>query len=134
MPYDPPDQAAWSPGPGTDGYPAFVVSPNVTTFHGYGMGSYCFFDVADTPGQADPPVQAADAFQSPDHPGVQWTDLLTVSINGTGIIRNIIGSTGGPTLIGTPGQARYRAGEPGPVPLSTLGGFICRAAGIYRSG
>ena len=95
MPYDPPNQAAWMENPATDGYPAFVVSPNVKTFDGYGMGSYCFFDVADTtPGEADPPVQVARAFESPSTPGVRWTDLLTVSINGTGIIQNIIDRAG----------------------------------------
>ncbi len=69
------------------------------------MGSYCYFDVADMPGEASPPVQAAYLFESPDTPGVQWADLVTISINGTGIIQNIISSAGGPTVIGTPGIA-----------------------------
>ena len=29
--------------PTQDGYPAFVVTPNVTSFHGYGMASYIVF-------------------------------------------------------------------------------------------
>jgi hypothetical protein len=102
MPYDPPDQASWVQSPTTDGYPAFLVAPDVTSFQGYGMGSYCFFDVADTPGEANPPVQVADAFQAPDLPGVRFFDLLTVSINGTGITQNVINSSGGPTTVGTP--------------------------------
>ncbi len=105
IPYDPPNQASWMENPNEDGYPAFLVVPNLTEFHGYGMGSYCYFDVTDKPGEAVPPVQAAYAFESPDTPGVQWADLVTVSINGTGIIHNIINSTGGPTVIGAPGRA-----------------------------
>ncbi|MDX6565712.1 MAG: hypothetical protein QOE10_1374, partial [Gaiellales bacterium] len=44
MPYDPPSQSAWMASPTTDGYPAFLVSPNVSSFQGYGMGSYSFFN------------------------------------------------------------------------------------------
>ncbi|HCI82168.1 MAG TPA: adenylyl cyclase, partial [Ktedonobacter sp.] len=44
MPYDPPSQAAWMEAPGVDGWAAFKVSSNVTSFNGYGMGSYSFFN------------------------------------------------------------------------------------------
>ena len=44
MPYDPPSQAAWMSSPTTDGYPAFLITPRVTSFTGYGLGSYCFFE------------------------------------------------------------------------------------------
>ena len=44
MPYDPPSQAAWMEAPGIDGYAAFKVTDNVTSFTGYGMGSYSFFN------------------------------------------------------------------------------------------
>src|SRR4029077_11044010 len=40
LPYDPPSQAAWMATAIQDGYPAFLVTPNVTSFHGYGMASY----------------------------------------------------------------------------------------------
>ena len=100
MPYDPPGQDPWMQDRTTDGYPAFLVTSNVRTFHGYGMASYCFFQVADPPGNPHPPVEAARAFESPSRPGVLWHDLLVVSINGTGVIRNIIDSTGGPPLWG----------------------------------
>ena len=49
MPYDPPSQAAWMSSPTTDGYPAFLITPRVTSFTGYGLGSYCFFE----PGRPD---------------------------------------------------------------------------------
>jgi len=45
MPYDPPSQAAWMARPDQDGYPAFLITPRVASFQGYGMGSYSFFDL-----------------------------------------------------------------------------------------
>ena len=44
MPYDPPNQAAWMNGT-TNGYAAIKVANSVTTFGGWGLGSYCFFNV-----------------------------------------------------------------------------------------
>jgi len=44
MPYDPPSQAAWTEAPGVDGWAAFKVADTVTSFRGYGMGSYSFFN------------------------------------------------------------------------------------------
>jgi hypothetical protein len=87
MPYDPPNQGAWMDG-GSDGYPSFQVANSVKTFHAYGLGSYCFFDV-------NPSVQSANAFSSPSTPGVKWTDMVTVSLGGTGTIDHIINGQGG---------------------------------------
>jgi hypothetical protein len=39
MPYDTPSQAAWTESPSVDGWAAFKVGDNVTSFSGYGMGS-----------------------------------------------------------------------------------------------
>ena len=89
MPYDPPTQAAWSLSPTFLGYPAFVVSPTVRTFQGYGMGSYSFFDQGV-------PIQASAAFEVPQRPGVQMHDLLTVFLNGSGGINSVINGTGAP--------------------------------------
>jgi hypothetical protein len=93
MPYDPPSQAAWMSGPTTDGYSAFVVSPNVTSFQGYGMGSYSFFNQGV-------PIFATQAFQSPTRPGVQFHDLLTIFLDathGSGGINSVINGVGGPS-------------------------------------
>ena len=49
MPYDPPSQSAWMASPTQDGYPAFLVSPSVKTFQGYGLGSYSLLQ----PGSGD---------------------------------------------------------------------------------
>ncbi|MDB5056980.1 MAG: uncharacterized protein JWO59_452 [Chloroflexi bacterium] len=86
MPYDPPNQAAWMNGT-MNGYAAFRVADNVTSFQGYGLGSYCFFNV-------NPTVNAYHAFEVPNTPGVQFHDLLTVSLGGVGTITHVINDTG----------------------------------------
>jgi hypothetical protein len=89
MPYDPPNQAAWMNG-SSDGYAAYEVGPNVTTHQAYGLGSYCYFNV-------NPAVVADHAFEAPNTPGVQFHDILTVSLGGVGVINHVINSTGGAT-------------------------------------
>ncbi len=93
MPYDPPSQSAWMESPTTDGYPAFRVTPRVRSFQGYAMGSYSFFNQGI-------PIYATEAFQSPDGPGVQWHDLLTVFLDptrGSGGILSVINGVGSPS-------------------------------------
>ncbi|MET3806322.1 hypothetical protein ABIB25_003332 [Nakamurella sp. UYEF19] len=98
MPYDPPSQAAWSLSPTFKGYPAFVVSPRVRTFEGYGMGSYSFFNQGL-------PIAATTAFQVPQEPGVRMHDLLTVFLDGSGSIDSVIDGTGAPVTAALPGTA-----------------------------
>jgi hypothetical protein len=86
-PYDPPDQAAWMASPAQDGYPAFLISPRVTSFQGYGLGSYSFFNQGV-------PMENAMAFEAPDTPGVQLNDLLTVFLSGSGGIESVVNGTG----------------------------------------
>ncbi len=86
-PYDPPDQAAWMATPTQDGYPAFLITPGVTSFQGYGMGSYSFFDLGV-------PIENAMAFEVPDTPGVELHDLLTVFLSGSGGIESVVNGTG----------------------------------------
>jgi hypothetical protein len=91
MPYDPPSQAAWMSTPTTEGYPAFQVGSKVTSFQGYGMGSYSFFNQGV-------PIYATQAFLSPTTPGVQFHDLLTIfldKVHGSGGILSVIDGTGG---------------------------------------
>ena len=98
MPYDPPSQAAWMAGPAQDGYPAFLVSPRVTSFQGYGMASYCFFELGI-------PIQASTAFQVPGTPGVQMHDLLTRFLNGSGGIQHVVNDTGAAVNSASPGPS-----------------------------
>jgi hypothetical protein len=98
MPYDPPSQPAWMSSPTFDGYPAFLVSNNVKSFQGYGMGSYSYFDQGV-------PIYASDAFVAPHTPGVQFNGLLTIFLNsssGLGGIDNVINGVGGPSFITNP--------------------------------
>jgi hypothetical protein len=93
MPYDPPNQAAWMNG-SSDGYAAYEVGPNVTTHQAYGLGSYCYFNV-------NPAVVADHAFEAPDVAGVQFHDILTVSLGGVGVIEHVINETGAATPANT---------------------------------
>jgi hypothetical protein len=102
MPYDPPSQSAWMASPTQDGYPAFLVTGNVKSFQGYGMGSYIVFI------QTTATLFADAAFQAPKTPGVQFHSLLVVYLGGTGGDKSIINGVGGPVTstnnpgIGTP--------------------------------
>jgi hypothetical protein len=98
MPYDPPSQSAWMATPTTNGYAAFLVSPNVTSFSGYGMGSYSFFNQGL-------PIFATQAFQSPTSPGVQFHDIFTIFLDathGSGGISSVINGVGGSSTVANP--------------------------------
>ena len=97
LPYDPPTQADWMATPTQDGFPAFYVTPNVKTFNGYGMGSYVVFI------QTNATLFDAMAYESPNAPGVQFHDICTVWIAGSGGDQSIIDGTGGPDTSTTPG-------------------------------
>ena len=99
MPYDPPNQAAWMNG-STDGYAAYKVASTVTSHQAYGVGSYCYFNV-------NPSIIADHSFEAPNASGVQFHDLLTVSLGGVGTISHVINGTG----------AAVNSGNPGPVDL-----------------
>jgi hypothetical protein len=98
MPYDPPSQAAWMEAPGVDGWAAFKVANNVTSFKGYGMGSYSFFDQGVN-------ILAANAFEVPATlPSASLNDLLTIflSTSGSGGIVNVVDGTGGSSTSANP--------------------------------
>ena len=98
MPYDPPSQAAWMEAPGVDGYAAFKVANHVTSFKGYGLGSYSFFDQGIN-------IFAANAFEVPSNlPTGSMNNMLTIFLNtsGSGGILNVINNTGGSSTIANP--------------------------------
>jgi hypothetical protein len=97
LPYDPPIQSAWQVSASQPGYPAFEVTNNVQTFHGYGMGSYVSF-VGTTATLFD-----QEAFEAPSNPGIQFSDVFTVWIAGSGGDNSIINGTGGPDTSTAPG-------------------------------
>lgn len=86
MPYDPPNQAAWMRGD-IKGYPAYKVADSVKVHEGWGLGSYCFFNV-------DPSIHAARSLEVPRKRGVRLHDVLTVSLGGQGVIDHVVNDTG----------------------------------------
>jgi hypothetical protein len=99
MPYDPPSQAAWMEAPDVPGWAAFKVADDVTSFAGYGMGSYSFFNQGVD-------IFAAHAFEVPDTlPAGSLRDLLTIFLdanNGKGGILHVVNDTGGSSTIANP--------------------------------
>ncbi|MCS7479317.1 discoidin domain-containing protein [Umezawaea endophytica] len=87
LPYDPPNNASWSSGNGNQGWAAYKVADSVNTHQAWGVGSYAFF-------QANPAVVASRGFEVPNKPGVQFRDLVTVSLGGVGTITNVINNVG----------------------------------------
>ena len=99
MPYDPPDQAAWSRAPGVDGWAALKVADSVRRFNGAGMGSYSFFNQGVD-------IFSANAFEVPTTlPAGSMHNLLTIFLdpkNGKGGILNVVNDTGGSSTIANP--------------------------------
>ena len=98
LPYDVPNQAAWTSGSSIKGYAAFKLTNNVTSFHGYGMGSYSFFNQGVD-------IRASRAFETPRGPGIAFHDLLTIFLdptNGSGGINHVINDTGGSSTKANP--------------------------------
>jgi hypothetical protein len=99
LPYDVPSQSSWMESPTHDGYPAFAVSKRVTSFQGYGLGSYVTF--VDTPATLD----EADAFDVPDASGVQLHDVFGVWIAGSGGDSSLIDQDGVAVTSTDPGNS-----------------------------
>jgi hypothetical protein len=98
LPYDPPSQAAWMEAPGVDGYAAFKIGKHVTSFSGYGMGSYSFFNQGVN-------IYADHAFEVPSTlPAGSLHDLLTIflSTSGAGGILHVVNEAGGSSTIANP--------------------------------
>ncbi|WJY36005.1 coagulation factor 5/8 type domain-containing protein [Streptomyces sp. P9-2B-2] len=87
--YDAPNQAAIQNGD-IKGYAAYKIADGVTTHEGWGLGSYCFYNV-------DPTIRQDHGFQAPGKPGVQLHHLLVVSLGGKGQYEHVINSIGAPT-------------------------------------
>ncbi|MFJ2089520.1 coagulation factor 5/8 type domain-containing protein [Streptomyces sp. NPDC087901] len=87
--YDAPNQAAVQNGD-TKGFAAYKVDDSVTTHEGWGLGSYCYFNV-------DPTIRQDHGFEAPVKPGVKFHDLLVVSLGGQGQYEHVINDTGSPT-------------------------------------
>ncbi|MGW1105848.1 coagulation factor 5/8 type domain-containing protein [Streptomyces sp. NPDC002540] len=87
--YDAPNQAAVQNG-SIKGFAAYKVDDSVTTHEGWGLGSYCYYNV-------DPTIRQDHGFEVPVKPGVRFHDLLVVSLGGQGQYEHVINDTGSPT-------------------------------------
>ncbi|MBJ6642743.1 coagulation factor 5/8 type domain-containing protein [Streptomyces sp. BSE7-9] len=87
--YDAPNQAAIQNGP-LKGYAAYKVGDHVTTHEGWGMGSYCYYNV-------DPTIVQHHGFAAPERPGVRFHHLMVISLSGHGQYECVINDTGAPT-------------------------------------
>ncbi|MEU3979061.1 coagulation factor 5/8 type domain-containing protein [Streptomyces sp. NPDC026672] len=87
--YDAPNQAAIQNG-SIRGYAAYKVADNVTTHEGWGLGSYCYYNV-------NPSIVQHHGFAAPNTSGVKFHNLLVVSLGGQGQYERVINDTGSPT-------------------------------------
>ncbi|MFD9003288.1 coagulation factor 5/8 type domain-containing protein [Streptomyces sp. NPDC059582] len=87
--YDAPNQAAIQNG-SVKGYAAYRVGDGVTAHEGWGLGSYCYYNVAPT-------ILQHHGFAAPNRSGVKFHNLLVVSLGGNGQYERVINDTGAPT-------------------------------------
>ncbi|MFF0504581.1 coagulation factor 5/8 type domain-containing protein [Streptomyces fimicarius] len=87
--YDAPNQEAIQNGD-TKGYAAYRVDDSVEQHEGWGMGSYCYYNV-------DPSIIQGHGFKAPVKPGVKFHSLLVVSLGGNGQYEHVINEVGSPT-------------------------------------
>ncbi|MFF0331203.1 coagulation factor 5/8 type domain-containing protein [Streptomyces fimicarius] len=87
--YDAPNQEAIQNGD-TKGYAAYRVDDSVEQHEGWGMGSYCYYNV-------DPTIIQGHGFKAPVKPGVKFHSLLVVSLGGNGQYEHVINDVGSPT-------------------------------------
>ncbi|MFD4127142.1 discoidin domain-containing protein [Streptomyces globisporus] len=88
--YDAPNQAAIQNGD-TKGFAAYRVDDSVEVHEGWGMGSYCNYNV-------DPTIRQDHGFKAPVKPGVKFHSLLVVSLGGMGHYNHVINNTGASTV------------------------------------
>jgi hypothetical protein len=98
LPYDPPNQAAWTHD-GVLGWAAYKVADDVGTHKLWGGGSYIFTNV-------DPTIHAARGFEVPVTPGVRLHHIMTVNLS-AGTIDHVVNDTGGPVDNSNTGRPSY---------------------------
>ena len=85
LPYDIPNQKSWN-AKGSYGYTDYVVSSNVTSHEGYGMGIYSCYQHAQ--------CFLKSAIECPKKPNVKFTNVCTYSLVGNGGIDYVINDAG----------------------------------------
>ncbi len=87
IPYDPPDQPAYTSAPGANGWASYKVADGVTSHEAWGLGIYSVF--------RNPGVTLSRAIEAPRHPDVRFHNMITVRLGNNGEIANVINDTGG---------------------------------------
>ncbi len=87
IPYDPPNQAAYTSGPNSDGWASYKVADTVQQHEAWGLGIYSVFTY--------PRVTLSRAIEVPTAPAVRFHDMITTCLNTNGEIANIIDDAGG---------------------------------------
>ncbi|MGN6818197.1 MAG: adenylyl cyclase [Sphingomonas sp.] len=101
LPYDPPSQAAYRPGP-RRGWAAYKVADGVRDHRAVGMGIYCNFT-------SDPEIVVDSAIEAPRAPGVVFEDVTTISLGGgKGTIAHIVNDVGAAATKGAIKQTLVR--------------------------
>ena len=104
-PYDVPSQSSWTYN-GANGYPSYEVTSKACSHTAYGLGIYSFFDVSGVT------IYQSNAILAPNVSGINFTDMVTVMLSGSGGISNVINNTGGATTAaGTPHDFTSYAGN-----------------------
>ena len=104
-PYDVPSQSSWTYN-GANGYPSYEVTSKACSNTAYGLGIYSFFDVSGVT------IYQSNAILAPNVSGINFTDIVTVMLSGSGGISNVINNTGGATTAaGTPHDFTSYAGN-----------------------
>ncbi|HEV2133961.1 MAG TPA: glycerophosphodiester phosphodiesterase family protein [Terracidiphilus sp.] len=106
MPYDVPNQAAWTNSSGGNGYSSYVVSPGVCTHAAEGLGIYSFFNQGVN-------IVADSAIQAPASANIALYDLTTVFLNGSGQISSIVDGQGNVANSGDLSQPQQMASYSG---------------------
>ncbi len=99
LPYDPPNQAAWTQPDGTLGWAAYKVADGVKEHRLWGGGSYIFTNV-------DPTIRAARGFEVPVTSGVRLEHIMTVNLS-AGTIDRVVNDTGAPVSNSNAGRPSF---------------------------
>lgn len=86
IPYDPPNQQAWTNAQGGRGWASYKVADTVKHHEAFGLGVYSVF--------RHPDVVLDRAIEVPMVPGVRFHDMITVALDNLGAIEHVIDNTG----------------------------------------
>ncbi|MGY1607937.1 glycosyl hydrolase family 28-related protein [Geodermatophilus sp. SYSU D00700] len=101
LPYDPPSQADWQQPDGTLGWAGYKVGDDVQRHELYGGGVYGYQR------NAAPGITTERGFEVPEAPGVRLEHVMTVHLDGIGVIEHVVDDVGGRADASNQGRPRY---------------------------